>query len=298
MQKQKLLFIVNQNAGKGEIRQHLLGCVDQFVRGGYQVEIYTTQKQRDAADIVRDRGGEFDRIVCSGGDGTLNEVISGLREGGHHTLLGYIPAGTVNDFATSLGIPKTPVQAAELCMNGVPYQVDIGRFGDRYFNYVAAFGAFTEVSYQTPQENKNILGRVAYLLEGIKELPQIKPISMTAVSMDHVISGDFIYGMVSNTTTVGGFKGLTAHDVQMDDGLFEVVLVRQPKNMMEWQQALTELAQPDSDWSFIIRFSTPKIRFISRDEVPWTLDGEFGGKPSEVEIEAIHPGVNILVQGI
>ena len=295
---QKLLFVVNPNAGKGEIRQHLLGCVDQFVRSGYQVEIYTTQKQRDAADIVRDRGGEFDRIVCSGGDGTLNEVISGLLEGGHQTLLGYIPAGTVNDFATSLGIPKAPLQAAGLCMTGEPLQVDIGRFGDRYFNYVAAFGAFTEVSYQTPQENKNILGRVAYLLEGIKELPQIKPISMTAVAQDRVVSGDFIYGMVSNTTTVGGFKGLTARDVQMDDGLFEVVLVRTPKSVAEWQQALTELTQPESEWSYIIRFSTSKLRFVSREEVAWTLDGEYGGKLSEVNVEVIHPGVNILIEGI
>ena len=298
MQKQKLLFVVNPNAGKGEIRHHLLGCVDQFVRSGYQVEIYTTQKQRDAADIVRDRGGEFDRIVCSGGDGTLNEVISGLLEGGHQTMLGYIPAGTVNDFATSLGIPKAPLQAAALCMTGEPFQIDIGRFGDRYFNYVAAFGAFTEVSYQTPQENKNILGRVAYLLEGIKELPQIKPISMTAVAQDRVVSGDFIYGMVSNTTTVGGFKGLTARDVQMDDGLFEVVLVRTPKNMAECQQALTELTQPESEWSYIIRFSTSKLRFVSHEEVAWTLDGEYGGKLSEVNVEVIHPGVNILIEGI
>lgn len=298
MEKQKLLFVVNPNAGKGAIRQHVLGCIDQFVRAGYQVEVYTTQKQRDAADIVRDRAGEFDRIVCSGGDGTLNEVISGLREGGHQTVVGYIPAGTVNDFATSLGIPKTPLQAAALCVSGEPFQVDIGRFGDRYFSYVAAFGAFTDVSYMTRQESKNVLGRTAYLLEGIKELPQIKPISMTVVSQDHVISGDFVYGMVSNTTTVGGFKGLTARNVQMDDGLFEVVLIRMPKSVAEWQQAFTELAQPESEWTFIQRFATQKITFTSQTDVAWTLDGEYGGKPEKVEIEAIHPGIHILVDGI
>ncbi|MBQ8144708.1 MAG: YegS/Rv2252/BmrU family lipid kinase [Butyricicoccus sp.] len=298
MKKQKLLFVINPNAGKGEIRQHALACVDQFVRAGYQVEVYTTQKQRDAADIVKERAGEFDRIVCSGGDGTLNEMISGIMEGGHQTTLGYIPAGTVNDFATSLGIPKLPPQAAALCVSGEPFTVDIGRFGDRYFNYIAAFGAFTEVSYQTSQEIKNLLGRVAYLLQGVKELPQIKPIPMTVAAGDRVLEGEFIYGMVSNTTTVGGFKGLTANDVQMDDGLFEVMLVRLPKNVAEWQQALTELSQPETDWNFIIRFSTDKLRFVSQEPVPWTLDGEFGGMQTEVNVETIHPGIRILVPGI
>ena len=298
MKKQKLLFVINPNAGKGEIKQHVLMCVDQFIRAGYQVEIYTTQKQRDAAEIIRERAGEFDRIVCSGGDGTLNEVISGMMEGGHKTALGYIPAGTVNDFATSLGIPKTPMQAASLCINGEPFEVDIGRFGDRYFNYIAAFGAFTEVSCQTSQDIKNLLGRVAYLLNGVKELPQIKPVPMSVISGEHILSGEFIYGMVSNTTTVGGFKGLTARDVQMDDGLFEVVLVRLPKNVSEWQQALAELSQPEQDWSFVIRFSASEVKFISRDPVAWTLDGEFGGKQTEVDIKTIHPGIRILVPGI
>lgn len=298
MKKQKMLFVINPNAGKGEIKQHALSCIDQFVRAGYEVEVYTTQKQRDAADIVRERASEFDRIVCSGGDGTLNEVVSGMMEGGHRTAVGYIPAGTVNDFATSLGIPKTPTQAASLCVSGEPFSVDIGRFGDRFFNYIAAFGAFTEVSYRTSQDIKNLLGRVAYILNGVKELPQIKPIPMEIHCDDRVLTGEFVYGMVSNTTTVGGFKGLTAQDVQMDDGLFEVLLVRLPKNVSEWQQALTELSQPDSEWNFVTRFSANKIRFVSQEEVSWTLDGEFGGKHTQVDIETIHPGLDILVSGI
>ena len=298
MNKQKLLFIVNPNSGKGEIRQHLLGCVEQFVRAGFQVEVYTTQKPNDAMEIVRERGGTFDRIVCSGGDGTLNEVISGLRVGNHQTVLGYIPVGTVNDFATSLGIPKAPQQAAALCVTGEPFEVDIGRFGERYFDYIAAFGAFTEVSYQTPQENKNALGRIAYLLEGVRELPQIKEIPMTVITDNERIEGEFLYGMVSNTTTVAGIKGLPIPDVRMDDGLFEVVLIRLPKTRAEWQQALSELAQPETEWSFLLRFAASKIRFCSEQPVAWTLDGEFGGKHTEVEIETIHPGVQILVDGI
>lgn len=298
MKKQKMLFLINPNAGKGEIKQNALACVDRFVRAGYQVEVYTTQKQRDAADVVLERAGEFDRIVCSGGDGTLNEVISGVMEGNHKNVLGYIPAGTVNDFATSLGIPKVFAQAADLCVNGEPFDVDVGRFGERYFNYVAAFGAFTEVSYRTSQDIKNLLGRVAYLLNGVKELPQIKPIPMDIICDDHELSGEFVYGMVSNTTIVGGFKGLTAQDVRMDDGLFEVVLIRLPKSVAEWQQALNELSQPETEWSYIIRFSTNKIRFISKEPVAWTLDGEFGGKQTQVDIETIHPGVRILVPGI
>lgn len=296
--RQKLLFIINPNAGKGAIRTAALDCIDVFVRAGYDVTVYTTQRMEDATRVVRERAAGFDRIVCSGGDGTLNEVVAGLLASGQKTPLGYIPAGTVNDFATSLSIPKQPKEAAALAVTGKPYTVDVGRFGERVFCYIAAFGAFTNVSYNTPQSNKNLLGRTAYILEAIKSLPAIKPYHIQIETEDTTIEGDFIYGMVSNATSIGGFKELTLADVQMDDGLFEVVLLRQPRNPIEWQQVLNEFMQPKEDSKFILRFKSPKIRVICQEEMSWTLDGEFGGKTQDVEISNQYHALRVLVRGV
>lgn len=295
---QKLLFIINPNAGKGEIRETALDCIDLFVKAGYDVTVYTTQAQQDATRFVRERAASFDRIVCSGGDGTLNEVVSGLLASGAKTPLGYIPAGTVNDFASSLGIPKAPLEAAELAVNGQPYSVDIGRFSGRCFCYIAAFGAFTDVSYTTPQANKNLLGRTAYILEAIKTLPGIKPYHIRIKVEEQQIEGDFIYGMISNATSVGGFKDLTPADAQMDDGVFEVLLLRQPKNPIEWQIALNDFIQRKEDSNFWHRFKASRLRIVCEEEMSWTLDGEFGGKPKEVEISNEYRALRILVGGV
>ncbi len=291
----KLLFVINPNAGKGTINEKALSCIDLFVRSGFDVTVYTTQKTWDATRIVQERAGEFDRIVCSGGDGTLNEVVSGLVEGGHKVPLGYIPAGTVNDFASSLFIPKQVMEAAKMAAGEDCQTVDIGQFGRRHFCYVAAFGAFTNVSYTTPQAQKNLLGRTAYILEGIKSLPSVKPYEIRIETDEGlVIEDEFIYGMISNATSIGGFKELTPHDVRMDDGLFEVVLVRQPKTPMEWQNVFNDLIQPKDDSKFLMRFKTPGLRVSSSHEISWTLDGEFGGKMKEVHISNQYQALTIL----
>lgn len=293
--KQKLLFVINPKAGKGAIQSTVLGCVDRFIQAGFEITIYTTQCEKDAQKIVQTRAGMFDRIVCAGGDGTLNEVVCGLIEGQHDTPLGYIPAGTVNDFASSLGIPKQPIQAAEIAANGMMQCVDIGQFGNRYFCYIAAFGAFTNVSYTTPQNYKNLLGRTAYILEGIKSLPSLKPYTIEVETQDGVVIQDqFIYGMISNATSVGGFKDLTPQDVRMDDGIFELVLIRQPKGALDWQTIFNELIQPKSESRFVLRFKSPCLYVHAQEPISWTLDGEFGGEIQNVKISNLYHALRIL----
>lgn len=292
---QRLLFIVNPHAGKGAIQADALSCIDIFIRAGFDVTVYTTQKPQDATQYVRSRAAQFDRIVCAGGDGTLNEVTAGLLLGGFQIPLGYIPAGTVNDFASSLGIPKDPLEAARIAACGTVRDVDIGCFDGRNFCYIAAFGAFTNVSYTTPQAQKNRLGRTAYILEGIKSLPHVKPYHIQIeTESGQVIEDELIYGMVSNATSIGGFKELTPHDVRMDDGLFEVVLVRQPKNPLEWQTVFNELIQPKEPSKFLVRCKASRLKIRSQEEVSWTLDGEFGGMTREVEISNQYHALHIL----
>lgn len=291
---QRLLFVVNPNSGKGEMRHHIVDCVDAFVRAEFEVTLYTTQKSGDATRIVIERGAEFDRIVCSGGDGTLNETVAGLMALNEKPALGYIPSGTTNDFASSLKIPKNPIEATNLIIDGKPYHVDVGQFNDRYFTYVAGFGAFTEVSYSTPQVSKNTLGRLAYILEGIKSLHTLRPYSVTVKTDEQIISDKFIFGMVTNATTVGGFKGIIANDVGLDDGLFEIFLAKAPTNPIELQMTINELlVSPDTN-KFITRFKAQRVEFISDEEIPWTLDGEFGGAPKNVEIINHQKALNIF----
>ncbi len=292
---QKLLFIVNPNSGKGEMRLHVVDCVDQFVKADYEVTLYTTQKAGDATRIVATRGSDFDLIVCSGGDGTLNETVGGLMQLAEKPALGYIPSGTTNDFASSLQIPKKPLDAAALILNGMPSSVDVGSFNGRYFTYVAGFGAFTEVSYSTPQNTKNALGRLAYILEGIKSLPTLRNYHVRVESESQSVEGDFIFGMVTNATTVGGFKGIIANDVGLDDGLFEVFLVKAPTNPIELQMVFNEILVSPEQCKFVTRFKAQHVRFVSDIEVPWTLDGEFGGAPQVAEIVNHQKALHLFV---
>ncbi len=221
----KLLFTLNPHAGKSAVRDCFLDLVDGFVRDGFDVSVYTSQKPHELPDYIAARAGNYDMLVACGGDGTLNEAVNGLMRCPEPPDFCYIPAGTVNDFASSLGIPKDMVRAGRLAAEGVPFHCDIGQFGERYFAYVAAFGAFTDVSYQTPQQSKQVFGKLAYIAEGIKRLPDLSPYRLRVRWGDQELSGDFLYGMVSNSTSVAGMKFAEEH-IYLNDGLFEVVLVR------------------------------------------------------------------------
>lgn len=293
----KLLWIVNPLAGKAEIKQHALACIDTFVKAGWDVTVYTTQSGGDARRAARERAAAFDRIVCSGGDGTLGETVAGIMDAGVPVPLGYIPAGTTNDFAASLGLPKLPALAAAAAAGDCTAVLDIGQFGERYFTYVAAFGLFTDVSYTTPQTSKNLLGRVAYLLEGIKSLSQIREYPLHVEAPGVSVDGTFLFGMVTNSTSVGGFKGFPhVAQAQMDDGLFEVVLVRRAASLLDLQTALNNFASNgDSDSSLFVHLKTPWITFAGETELAWTLDGEFGGNASTVEIRNLHQAVRFVI---
>ena len=281
----RLLFIYNAKSGTGAIAKNLSNIIDLFVKSGYRVEAYPTQSVMDAKKQVINRSHEFDLIVCSGGDGTLNEVVSGVMQLEDKPVIGYIPTGSTNDFATSIGLKKNMLNNAKIAVGGYKYKVDVGTFNqDRNFVYVVAFGAFTEVSYATPQKLKNVIGHPAYLIEGIKSLPSIKSHHMRFEFNDKVIEDDFIYGMISNSNSVGGFKGLTGKNVVLDDGLYEVTLVKMPKNIQELAYIAQAMLNPKIKSEYVYRFKVSEIRAYSTEAVGWTVDGECGGNHKSVTI--------------
>ena len=291
---QKLLFIFNPHSGKGQIKNNLVDIVDIMVKAGYDVTIYTTQARADATRKVMEEAANFDRIVCSGGDGTLDEVVTGLIKSDMNTPIGYIPAGSTNDFANSLGIPKEMVKAAEVAVGKNPFPCDIGDFNSDTFVYVAAFGLFTEVSYKTSQQLKNIFGHVAYIMEGAKHLHDILSYNMQVEYEGHVFQDEFIYGMVTNSVSVGGFKGMTGTDVKLDDGVFEVTLIKKPHNPIELNEILACLTNMIDDSDLIYSFKTNEVKITARELIAWTLDGEFGGEHEEVIIRNLNKRVTIF----
>mgnify|MGYP005779343725 FL=1 len=291
----RLLFIINPCSGKGRIRNKLLSVLDIFAKRGYRVETYVTQEALDARRKAVTRGRSADLIVCSGGDGTLNEVVSGMMERKRLRVLGYIPAGSTNDYAASLGLPRRIENAARLAAEGKASPVDVGKFGDdRYFVYIAAFGAFTEVSYLTPQDKKNLLGHQAYMLEAVKSLMDIRGRQMKITWEEGELEGEFLFGMVTNTTSVGGFKGLVSRDVALDDGWFEALFIRMPKNPLDLSGIVSYLFLKEEDNAFVYRFKTRKLKIAAAEDVDWVLDGEFGGKKREVEIENLEKRLYIV----
>lgn len=289
-----LLFIYNPYSGKGMVKENLSDIIDCFVKNGYQVGVYPTQGRLDAKEQVIHMAYQYDMIVCSGGDGTLNEVISGLMELPERPVLGYIPAGSTNDFAQSIRLPKSMLEAAAIAVNGMQVSVDIGGFGRKKFIYIAAFGAFTDVSYMTPQEMKNILGHPAYIIEAVTKLTSLRTYHMKVTYDDNTIEGDFLYGMVTNSVSVGGFKGITGKNVVIDDGVFEVTLIKQPKNPFDLQLILGALLGMDVKTDSILSFKASKMVFDGDEKVPWVLDGEYGGSPKRVRVTNYKRAIRIM----
>ncbi len=292
-----MLLFVNPAAGRSEMHYQLMDVISRFTAAGYDVTCHPTQKPQDITEVIAERGERFDMIVTCGGDGTLNETVTGIMQLKHRPLLGYIPAGTVNDFATSLHIPKNIPDAVTNVIEGVPFSVDLGGFNDRYFTYVAAFGAFTKVSYATPHASKQALGRAAYILEGIRSLTDIRPIHVRAKTGDTEIEDDVILGMVTNATSVGGFKALDDSIVKMDDGLNELILVRAPKVLADYNAIVGALIARDfkPDHFHILQSDSVTLDFDV--PVPWTLDGEYGGDTDHAVVINIPKPIRIMVPG-
>lgn len=295
MSKKKLLFVFNPKSGMGLIKNNLLDIIDIMVKAGYDPTVYPTQARGDAIQKVKEDGAGYDRIVCSGGDGTLDEVVTGMREIDLHIPLGYIPAGSTNDFARTLGIPSDMVKAAEIAVGENIFACDVGQFEDDTFIYIAGFGMFTEISYETPQELKNIFGHAAYVLSAAKSLASIPNYLMQVEANGTVIQDRFVYGMITNSVSVAGFKGLTGKNVQLDDGEFEVTLVKSPNNPLELNEIIAYLTGIIQETKMVYSFKTDHIQIRSRSSVSWTLDGENGGDHWSVDIRNHYKKLNILV---
>lgn len=292
----KLLFIYNPKAGKAKIKNKLADILDIFARAGYETTVFPTQGKGDARHFMEERSKDYELIVCSGGDGTLDETVTGMIQSGFRTPLGYIPAGSTNDFGGSLSLPKNMIRAAQIIVEGKSFYCDIGAFNEDVFVYVAAFGLFTEVSYETGQDVKNMLGHMAYVLEGMKRLSAIKSYPMRVNYEGNTIVEDFIFGMVTNSFSVGGVKNITGKDVKLDDGVFEVTLIKRPKNPIELNNIVVSLLNRKIDTNVMYCFHASKIFFESTDLIAWTLDGENGGNHKSVTIENIHQGMDIRVK--
>lgn len=295
----KLLFFLNPKAGQLELRLHFLETINIFTAGGYDVTVHPTQGPRDLTEYLVREGEGYDLVVCAGGDGTLNEAVSGLMQLSRRPRLGYIPGGTCNDVASTLGLSRDPVEAAKDILSGHPRAIDIGSFGpDRWFTYVAGFGAFTDVAYVTRQQEKRALGRLAYLLQGAKSLSGIKPIPMTMQVQGQTIEDEVLLGLVCSTTSVGGFRATAANMkdmVRLDDGLSEVIVAKKINNIQDLNAIGTLLVKRQFDPKFFYTFQTDAISFRFPEPVKWTLDGEFGGAAGQVEICNCPRAVEIIV---
>ncbi len=298
MENKKMLFIYNPRAGKAKIKSNLLDIIDIFTKAGYEVTAYPTQAKGDGQRAIRERKTEYyDLVVCSGGDGTLDEVVSGMMQCEKKTAIGYVPAGSTNDFANSLKIPKNMLSAAQVIVGGNTFGCDIGTFNDDFFVYIAAFGVFTDVSYETRQDIKNVLGHMAYILEGMRRLSAVRAYKMKVESEELTVEGEFLFGMITNSVSVGGFKRITGKYVQLDDGEFEVTLIKKPSNAMELNLIMASLINRNINTDCMYCFRTASLRFTSEDEIAWTLDGEFGGKHTCVDISNQKQALDIRVPG-
>lgn len=294
----RLLFVYNRHAGKDRNWAALSEILDVMTAQGYLVTSYPTQAPGDAGEAIARWGGSYDRIVVAGGDGTLNEGVSGMLRLPQQPPMGYIPIGSTNDFSKNLSLPANTVDAALTAVGGVPRPCDVGRFNGKPFIYVAAFGAFVDVPFTTPQPIKNIFGYTAYLLESVKRLGSIRPYALRVEHDGELLEGEFIYGMVSNTNTVGGFRNFPPGKPELDDGLLEVTLIREPRDILQLEQFGRALLLGDSlEGNPMLRsFSAAKLRFEAREELIWTVDGENGGMHRSGEV-SVEPKAFVIVHG-
>lgn len=291
----KLFFIYNPHSGRGQIRSKLFDILQTFSDAGYEMTVYPTKAEKDATCQIQHLPDDYDLVVCSGGDGTMDEVVQGMMLREKKIPLGYIPSGTVNDFARSLKIPRNMKEAARIAVEGKDFPCDIGTFNEEHFVYIAAFGIFTDVAYSTRQDMKNALGHMAYLLEGVKRLANIPSYHIRLSSQELEAEGDFIFGMVTNSRSVGGFKSIIGRKVQFDDGVFEATFIRTPKNAAELQEILAAIVLKEIDSKYMYSFRTARLVIESEAPIPWTLDGEFGGDCQSAVIQNHQKSITIRV---
>lgn len=290
-----LLFIVNPRAGRTRSTAPLFDAVAHFCASGYLVDLRLTQAREDATRLARELGGKFDAVVCCGGDGTLNETVTGLMDLQSPPPLGYIPAGSTNDFAASLHLPDQPLEAARIITASGGRPLDVGSFNGRPFIYVASFGAFTRASYSAPQNVKNDLGHLAYILEGVKDLSTLRPYRASLATEEECFDGEFLFGAVTNATSVGGLVKLKEDQVCLDDGLFELLLIPNPKSIADLQGLARSLLLQDFTGGGVIFRHVHTLTVQTPEDLPWALDGEFDPGGAQVEIHSLHRRLTFLI---
>ncbi len=296
MQNKKLLIITNPRSGKAKIKNDLLKIVQIFSDADFDVTVYPTKRQGDAtlkAQSLND--GDYDIVVVCGGDGTLNEVITGVMFKGLKCTIGYIPYGTLNEWSSGLKISRNPYIAASDIVTGIETDLDIGKFDDKYFSYTASFGAFTEASYSAPQEVKNVLGQAAYFFEGIKSLSNIKPIHLKFTCDDREIEGDFLFGAITNSMSVGGIVKFDDSLVKLNDGKFEVLLIKNPTTILQFQSIVDGILRKDLSRDGIEFFHAHEVTVTGGADVPWTLDGEFSSGKESITLTNIPSALHLIV---
>lgn len=292
----KVLIILNPQSGTKQANKHFADIIDIFCRADYEPVVLTTAGRGDATTMVEEKAMKFDLVVCIGGDGTFNEAIEGLINSGTDIPIGYIPAGSTNDFASSLKLPKNVLQAAKNIIDGEPRTLDVGSFNGRYFSYVASFGAFTSASYTAPQTVKNTLGHLAYVLEGIKDIPSIRALKLRIKTEQGVYGGSYLFGAISNSTSVGGILTLSDDVVDMNDGKFEVLLIKSPSNILELNQILFNLTTQNYNSPMISLFSSEEVEVTADPGMPWTLDGEYQEGCEKIIVKNVHNAIKLMTK--
>lgn len=293
--KKKNLIVINPCSGKKKANKFLTDIVDIFTKDGYMSTILTTTKRGDGTEYVSNYGAEFDLITCIGGDGTFNEVVAGLLSIDKKVPIGYIPAGSTNDFANSLKLSNNILAAAKTITAGKKVPLDIGSFNGRKFSYVASFGAFTETSYSTPQSTKNMLGHLAYILEGVTSLTSIKPHHMKIEADGVVYEDDYIFGAISNSTTLAGILTIKPEYVDMSDGFFEMLLVKAPKNIIDLTEIVHMLSTQNYNTDKITFVNSEKFIVSTSEDIAWSLDGEYQEGCDEIHIQNLHHAIDIMI---
>ena len=295
MTQKKLLMIVNPSAGRSKSRGPLFDAAAILSQAGYLISIHTTACAGDAAETAAREGEQYDVIVAVGGDGTLNEVVSGILQLEHPPMLGYLAQGSTNDFASSLHISNKPAVAAAAIAQAAPRQLDIGRWNDRHFVYVASFGAFTRSSYAAPQAAKNALGHFAYILEGMKDLNTLRPYQVKLTADGEVLDGEYLFGAVCNSTSIGGLMKLDPERVVLDDGQFEMLLIPNPKTAQDLQNLVLALLDQHYDREGLVFRHVSSIHLETEQDLPWSLDGEYAASTPVVDIENRQRSLTMLL---
>lgn len=293
--RKKVLIILNPNAGMQKANKHFVSILDIFSQAGYETQVCLTQKEYNASDIVIEYSNSCDLIVCIGGDGTFNNTVNGIIKSNCDKPIGYIPAGSTNDFASGLKLDKDFEYAARSILNGKTIELDIGKFNDKYFSYVASCGLFTRVSYATQQDIKNMFGRLAYVFEGIRDLASLKPEYLRIETKDEVYEGEYIFSAICNATSVGGVLKLNQNLVDLSDGLFELLLIKMPKNLLELSEIVYALRQQNYSTKFLTFHPISEAKIICDKNISWTLDGEYMQGSNEINISTLNKAIKLII---